>query len=199
MKEKKIPTREQLKEYRQLISSLDDCGKNLPELIDKIDAFSEEFDVFTKEYVEDGKCGVKDAAGDILVPALFDHVGCFFVDWARDRAVPVTKSGKMALAAHDGKGTLLTDFAYDDIVFNDYYYLYKDGKKGIATPQGRIVIPAVMDKVDIPVKDIVTFIKNRKQGFAVISKGLIFGPEFDSCDLSEYGVEYITLNFELKF
>ena len=199
MKEKKIPTREQLKEYRQLISSLDDCGKNLPELIDKIDAFSEEFDVFTKEYVEDGKCGVKDAAGDILVPALFDHVGCFFVDWARDRAVPVTKSGKMALATHDGKGTLLTDFAYDDIVFNDYYYLYKDGKKGIATPQGRIVIPAVMDKVDIPVKDIVTFMKNRKQGFAVISKGLIFGPEFDSCDLSEYGVEYITLNFELKF
>lgn len=199
MKEKKIPTREQLKEYRLLISSLDDCGKNLPELIDKIDAFSEEFDVFTKEYVEDGKCGVKDAAGDILVPALFDHVGCFFVDWARDRAVPVTKSGKMALAAHDGKGTLLTDFAYDDIVFNDYYYLYKDGKKGIATPQGSIVIPAVMDKVDIPVKDIVTFMKNRKQGFAVISKGLIFGPEFDSCDLSEYGVEYITLNFELKF
>ena len=94
MKEKKIPTREQLKEYRQLISNLDDCGKNLPELIDKIDAFSEEFDVFTKEYVEDGKCGVKDA---------------------------------------------------------------------------------------------------------VISKGLIFGPEFDGCDLSEYGVEYITLNFELKF
>lgn len=44
-------------------------------------------------------------------------------------AVPVVRDNKVAFAAADGKGTLLTDFIYDAANFSEgYYVLLKDGK-----------------------------------------------------------------------
>lgn len=153
---------------------------------DKVLAFEQEYDVFTKVYSEDGKFGVKDAIGEILVPAMFDEVGYTYADSCRGFAVPVIKDGKMALVSPDGKGTMLTDAIYDEIRFCDCsFILYKDGKQGLATDSGLVVVPAEMDEVFIPMNDLVVFTKDGKNGFAMSGTGLITEPEYDDFVIAE--------------
>ena len=128
MTEKKIPTAQQMKEYRLLRKTMTTADE-----YEKVMVFEEEYDIFTQVFSENGKTGVKDAAGEVLVPAVYDEIGCTFADFCRGFAVPVMKGGKMALACPDGKGTLLTEAVYDHIIFDDcFYVLVKDGKYGFA-------------------------------------------------------------------
>ena len=66
MTEKKIPTVEQLNDFRQQVKTAVTSSD-----YDKLNAFIEEYDLYTKVFEENGKMGVKDAAGQILVPAEF--------------------------------------------------------------------------------------------------------------------------------
>ena len=133
---------------------------------------------------ENGKMGVKDALGEVLVPAEYDEIGCTFADYCRGFAVPVVRDGKMALVSPDGKGTMKTGFDYDHIVFEDcYYVLVKDGKKGLATGGGDVIIPAEMDEIYTPFNDLAAFTKDEKFGFAMIGYDLITEPVYESYDI----------------
>ena len=88
MTEKKIPTVTQMKEYRQMRKTMNSQAD-----YDKVLNFEQEYDVFTKVYSENGKLGVKDAIGEVLVPALFDEIGYTYADSCRGFAVPVIKDG----------------------------------------------------------------------------------------------------------
>ena len=88
MTEKKIPTTQQMKEYRQLRKTM-----TTAEEYEKVMAFEEDYDIFTQVFTEEGRKGVKDAAGEVLVPADFDEVGCTFADFCRGFAIPVVKDG----------------------------------------------------------------------------------------------------------
>lgn len=179
MTEKKIPTAEQMKEYRQMCEKAILSGDET-----SISAFESEYDVFTKVFEEDGKKGVKDAVGGMLVPALFDGIACTFTDFFRGLAIPVVKGGKMALVSPDGQGTMLSDFEYENIYFSEgYYYLIKDGKQGLACLSGNIIVPAQMDKVNMPFNDLVSFEKDGKYGFAMMDMGVITDPVYDDSDM----------------
>lgn len=178
---KQIPTLTQMQEYRQMAKNMNSQAD-----FDKVLAFEQEYDVFTKVYSEDGKFGVKDAIGEILVPAMFDEIGYTYADSCRGFAVPVIKDGKMALVSPDGKGTMLTDAIYDEIRFCDCsFILYKDGKQGLATGSGLVVVPAEMDEVFLPMNDLVVFTKDGKNGFAMSGTGLITEPEYDDFVIAE--------------
>ena len=96
MTEKKIPTVEQLNDFRQQVKTAVTSSD-----YDKLNAFIEEYDLYTKVFEENGKMGVKDAAGQVLVPAEFDEVGYNFMDHFKPHAVPGLKDGKFALVAQD--------------------------------------------------------------------------------------------------
>ena len=186
MTEKKIPTVQQMKEYRQLRKTMTTADEH-----EKVMAFEEEYDIFTQVFSENGKTGMKDAAGEVLVPAVYDEIGCTFADFCRGYAVPVMKGGKMALACPDGKGTLLTEAVYDHIIFDDcFYVLVKDGKKGLATGGGEVIIPAEMDEVYTHFNSLTAYSKNGKYGFAMIGYGLMTEPLYESYDI-ESGTEYL--------
>ena len=102
MTEKKIPTVEQLNDFRQLLKTAS-CDADYT----KLNAFIEEYDLYTKVYEENGKMGVKDAAGQVLVPAVFDEVGYTFMDHFKPYAVPVVKDGVKGYV--DSKGQFTTD------------------------------------------------------------------------------------------
>lgn len=185
MTEKKIPTITQMKEYRQMRKTMSSQAD-----YDKVLAFEQEYDVFTKVYSENGKLGVKDAIGKVLVPAFFDEIGYTYSDSCRGFAVPVIKDGKMALVSPDGKGTMLTEAIYDQIRFSDCsFILYKDGKQGLATGSGLVVVPAEMDEVFLPMNALVIFTKDGKNGFAMSGTGLITEPEYDDFEIVEH--EYL--------
>ena len=181
MTEKKIPTVTQMKEYRQMRKTMTSQAD-----YDKVLAFEQEYDVFTQVYSENGKLGVKDAIGEVLVPAIFDEIAYTYSDSCRGFAVPVIKDGKMALVAPDGKGTMLTEAIYDQIRFCDCsFILYKDGKQGLATGGGLVVVPAEMDEVFLPMNGLVVFTKDGKNGFAMSGTGLITEPEYDDFEITD--------------
>ena len=179
MTEKKVPTVQQMKEYRDLRRSATNESD-----FEKVLAFENEYDIFTQVFTENDKMGVKDAVGEVIVPALYDEIGCTFADYCKGFAVPVVLDGKMALVSQDGKGTLKTDFDYDHIVFDDcYYVLVKDGKSGLATGSGDVIIPAEMDEIFTPINDLAGFEKDGKFGFAMIGYDLITEPVYESYDI----------------
>lgn len=190
MTEKKTPTATQMAEYRQW------CKTAVLEAdYKKISEFNEEYEVFTQVYVEGGKKGVKDAVGEVLIPALYDDVTYTFADSFRHMAVPVVRAGKLALAASDGKGTLLTDFEYDGIRFEEgYYYLFKDKKQGLAISGGNVVIPAEMDQVYVPWNELVVFEKDGKYGFAIIGSDFISEAVYEECEIDND--EYLQVRLE---
>ena len=183
MTQKKKPTPEQIQEFRRIYKTA-----VTSEDYDKVNAFTDEYDTFTCAFEENGMMGVKDAAGDVLVPAKFDDIAYTFADIFRDTAVAVVKAGKMALVKPDGQGTMLTDFVYDSIQFQDgFYFLVKEGKFGLATSGGHVVVPAEQDEVFYPINDLAVFTKDGKNGFAMLA-GLITEAEYDDYELmdSEY-------------
>lgn len=181
MNNKKIPTTEQIKQYRQMYQTA-----TIQTDYDKINDFENEYDVFTKVFNIDTKKGVKDAAGEVLIPAIYDDVICTFSDPFRKYAVAVEKDNKMALVTPDGKGTPLTGFDYDSIHFCEWYYiLVKDSKKGLATTAGNIIIPAEMDTVYIPFNNLVTFEKNGKYGFSMLGSDIVTQAIYDDFEVNE--------------
>ena len=180
MQEKKTSTVEQVMEYRTWTSKL------THESMAKISAFEQEYDVFTQAFEENGRYGVKDACGEVLVPAQFDDISCTFSDSYRHWAVPVVNEGKMALVASDGKGTLHTPFEYDKIHFYEgYYYLIKDDKMGLATVGGRILVPAAMDKVYEPFNDLIMFEKDGKYGFSMLGSDVLTEAIYDDYEVGD--------------
>lgn len=178
---KNPPAVEQVIEFRTWLDNLDDEA-----IMAKANAFLQEYDLSTQIYEEDGRYGVKDICGEVLVPAMFDEITCCFDDESRYWAVPAVKDGKMALVAADGKGTLLTPFEYDAINFHFcYYYPIKDGKQGLADVSGRIFIPAEMDQVYEPFNSLVAFAKDGKYGFSMLGTDLITEPIYDDHELDE--------------
>ena len=179
---KKNPTAEQLNEFRKLIGLASSDAD-----LDNINAFIEEYDLSTQIFEENGKKGVKDAAGEVLIPAIYDEVCYTFMDFCTPFAVPVIKDGKFAFAAHNGEGTLVSDFEYDDIVYTPEccYVIVKDGKKGLAGEDGKVMIPAEMDEIYSPFNGLAAYEKDGKYGFSMVYESLMTEAVYDSHELGE--------------
>ena len=94
MTEKKIPTAQQMKEYRDLRGSMTTESD-----FEKVQAF------------ENGKMGVKDALGEVFVPAEYDEIGYDLI------TEPVYES-------------------YDIVGESDYLQVVKDGVTGYIDESG---------------------------------------------------------------
>ena len=164
---KKTATLEQLREYRELTQNM-----NIDSDFEKINKFVEEYDTMCQVYEENGKEGVKDILGEVLVPAVFDCIAMTFEDVYRGLVIPVVKDGKFALVRPDGAGTLASEFIFDDIHFYEwFYYTVKDGKYGLYTNGGHEVLPPVADKVFEPFNDLVAYQVGDKFGFTMLGLG----------------------------
>ena len=74
-------------------------------------------------FEENGKFGIKDHKGDILVHPLYDFLRtCYtYVDDLKTMPIIAQKDGKMGLILPDRKDTVVADFIYDDIYLRDEY------------------------------------------------------------------------------
>ncbi len=76
---------------------------------------------FHEVFEHDGKFGMRDHKGNILVHPLFDFLRtCYvYVDDLRTMPVIAQRDGKMGLILPDGKETEVAPFVYDDISLRD--------------------------------------------------------------------------------
>jgi len=83
-------------------------------------------------FEEDGKFGIRDHRGDILVHPIYGFLRTpyIYVDDLKMMPVIAEKGGKMGLIMPDGKDTIVADFIYNDISLRDEppYFEAKIGK-----------------------------------------------------------------------
>lgn len=87
---------------------------------------------FHKIYEEDGKFGILDHRGNVLISANYEFLRTpyVYVDDLRTMPVIAQKDGKMGLVLPDRKDTIVLDFIYDDISLREeppYFEAVKDG------------------------------------------------------------------------
>lgn len=84
-------------------------------------------------FEKDGKFGIKDHEGNILLNALYDFLRTpyVYVDDMTTMPIIAEKNGKMGLVLPDGNDTIVVPFEYDDISLRDsepWFELTKSGQ-----------------------------------------------------------------------
>lgn len=131
------------------------------------------------------KFSLRRVTGEVVVPPLYwpteryDYIKNIRESWGAIWCVPVRKQDKYALCKIDVKGTLITGFDYDHMYryFGgnvSYFVVEQDGKKGLISQTGRIIIPCEMDEIyEMTDADgIVPFKKGDKWGMAYMADQL---------------------------
>lgn len=155
----------------------------------------EDYDLFDKEFEENGKIGLKEVTGKILVPAMYQGFPEVY-SYTIKRGEPVAAFGpgeKFALVTTDGYGTPLTPFEYDMIEckhHTSFYTCYKmiEGKItcGLLDKTGKLLVPCDMDNVWGIQNDIIIIDKDDKYGLYTTS-GLYIEPTYDEVKVDEAG------------
>ena len=172
---KEIPTAEQVLEYRNKFTNCEIMSES--EIIEAqkwCENFENRYDLMTKAYEENGKFGLKDAAGKVLIPAIYDSIGFTFHDDFMDRLVAVQLGDKAGLVTPDGKGTPFTQFEYDDIslvgaennCYEEFYLMTIGDKCGLSDMYGHFYIPMGADEIIEPCFETIPYVKDGKYGFA---------------------------------
>ena len=179
-----------------LVDMLPENEKEYVALLDEFDSIRGEYDLFDSVFEEDGKMGVVDVTGRIVVPAMYKDCPELFAYTPFD-SLPIAVCNfedKYALVAPDGSGTQLCDFEYDAITFirgsRDFYVCEKRcGDKtlfGVLNSNGELVVPCEMDELEDPSDRVgstyVYFTKGDKIGFLTMG-GCYIEPQFDDVDI----------------
>lgn len=88
---------------------------------------------FHEVFEQNGKFGIKDYKGDVLIQPLYNFLRtCYvYVDDLKEMPIIAEKEGKVGLILPDYHDTVVADFIYDDIALRDeppYFEATKDGK-----------------------------------------------------------------------
>ncbi len=105
----------------------------------------EKYIQYHEVFEENGKFGIKDHQGNVMVSPSYDFLRtCYvYVDDTILTPVIAEKGGKMGLVLPDGKDTVVADFLYDDISLRDEYPCFeatKDGMSGLIDKDGNFIL-----------------------------------------------------------
>ena len=94
---------------------------NKRKMVFYLNRIREKYEQYHEVFEEDGRFGIKDHQGNILIPAHYDFLRTpyVYVDDLRTLPVIAQRDGKMGLILPDGKETVVADFIYDDISLRD--------------------------------------------------------------------------------
>ena len=144
----------------------DSLNKELAELVESHNWFNCEF-----TDPETGKVGVKDIAGNVLVPARYD--GALFLEnyrWTPRAPHGMSRDGKCGLVAADGSGVELSPFTYDDVqrvVYTPLYAAWWGGvadRFGLILSDGTVVVENILTEVGDPLGGILEVTAGDKHG-----------------------------------
>lgn len=165
----------------------------------EIDALCDEYCGVTSEYnildvvfEENGKKGVRNAVGRVLVPAIYKEFSETYIYTREEFVMPIPAcdfNNKYAIVKGDGKGTPICPFEYDMITFlrgSGNHYLCKKGIggkvfSGIIKSNGEVVVPCEMDLIHELANGFSALVKDGKIGIYTIH-GDYFEPQFDDAD-----------------
>ncbi len=107
--------------YCDTFAYLIELVNNKRKMVFYLNRIREKYEQYHEVFEEDGRFGIKDHQGKILIPAHYDFLRTpyVYVDDLRTLPVIAQRDGKMGLILPDGKETVVADFIYDDISLRD--------------------------------------------------------------------------------
>lgn len=164
-----------LKSYDEMMSRLNmlDPAKDndeWSEIGNKITDFEASRDWFPTIFKEDGKEGLKDLDGTVMVPAVFDSIALRFsrLYYRNNLPVIVVNDGRYGLVKTDGTGELVIpcEHGYIKNVYGaPSLFMVADNKKiALYRNDGTILVPQIADAFDEPCNDIIVFKADGKYG-----------------------------------
>ena len=107
--------------YCDTFAYLIELVNNKRKMVFYLNRIREKYEQYHEVFEENGRFGIKDHQGNILIPAHYDFLRTpyVYVDDLRTLPVIAQRDGKMGLILPDGKETVVADFIYDDISLRD--------------------------------------------------------------------------------
>ena len=177
MEEKPKPTKDLVLEVLNIKTRLDSI--NLYREYEIINALTsqktqilESYDWSDQEITANGKSGLTDCFGEILIPPEYDETwyrANYFV--TREKPIACRRREKWGMVLPDGKGTVVTDFLYDNIFLGEYYSFWnfiivaREGKYGFIDIKGNSLTPIELDEIYQPENNMGQVRKGEKFGF----------------------------------
>ena len=155
------------------------------------------YDWYDNVFEENGKKGLKNVKGEVVVPATFDDILMPEPYYYPSLPAPVVKEGKAGLVKRDGQGTVEVDFDYYYIerVFNAAIYAVtqaEDKKHFALMAAGTVLTPYEVEEYYLPCDGCMIIRKNDKYGVLAIDQGLIYiAPEYDKVLDPGYGEYFL--------
>lgn len=145
--------REKMRTNALLIQpTLDDCNKydkSFPDCASFLE-LKYKYDWFDKVFEANGKKGLKDVKGNVLIPPLYEGFSELY-EYPNYRSWPIpacNSDGKYGLVKKDGSGIPVTEFEYDSIEIVPsigWYIVSKNGYKGLLSEQGKVLLQCRYD------------------------------------------------------
>ena len=119
--------------YSDTFSYLVELVNNKRKMVFYLNRIRDKYEQYHEVFEQDGKFGIKDHQGNVLIPAHYDFLRTpyVYVDDLRTLPVIAQRDGKMGLILPNGQETVVAPFVYDDIELRDeppYFEAVKDGE-----------------------------------------------------------------------
>ncbi len=196
MEKKPKPTKDLVLEVLNIKTRLDSINLNREyEIINALNSqksgIMESYDWSDQEIEANGKLGLADCFGEVLIPAEFDETwfrANYFV--TREKPIACKKGDKWGMVLPDGKGTIVTDFLYDNIFLGEYYSFWnfiivaREGKYGFIDIKGNSLTPIELDEIYQPENNMGQVRKGEKYGI-IYGNGDYIEPVYDEIRFSD--------------
>ena len=202
MDNKPKPTKDLVIEVLNIKTRLDSINLNREyEIISALNGqkskIMDSYDWSDQEIKENGKAGLSDCFGEVLIPAEYDETwfrANYFV--TREKPIACKKEDKWGMVLPDGKGTIVTEFRYDNIFLGEYYSFWnfiivvKDDKYGFIDIKGNSLTPIELDEIYQPCNDMGMVRKGEKYGF-IYCNGEYIEPVYEEISFSQGDNRYL--------
>lgn len=154
--------------------------------------YLEKYDWSDIVFEENGKKGLKNVKGEIVVPAIYDDF-TMLLPYFNKSEIGAKHDGKVGLVKRDGKGTPVTPFEFqyiEPIYFLPIYAVWKpeDLHHFAIMAANTVITPYEIEDYDMPAYGIIPLFANGKKGLLIIDNLVYVKPEFDEI-LYPYGEE----------
>ena len=128
--------------YCDTFSYLLQLVNNKRKMVFYLNRIREKYEQYHEVYEQDGKFGIRDHQGQVLLSPRYDFLRTpyVYVDDLRMLPVIAQKDGKLGLVLPDGNDTVVAEFVYDDISLRDeppFFEATLNGVAGVISPDGK--------------------------------------------------------------
>ena len=172
-----------------------DNFKEVEECYNLMMAYQNQFDWFDIPYEDNGKFGLKDILGEIVIPAKYDDFLLLQSIVSFYSPVSAVKKGKYYGLVERYTGKELTPFEYTDIYkleFHGCYLFHKEGLKsfGIVNEKGKELIPCIADSYNEFTVGIL-YKSCEKYGYLALDYDLSIPPMYDDFIFDDFNEPFV--------